>query len=110
MKNKLHRHLVTCRLCQLEQGHYCPALSEKTAQGMRERAKTDPVGFADAVDIAASRAKARDEIIAIKDRCRAAGISESNVRKIRKDYGISAADALEIAIVRKSTREARNGK
>ena len=32
MKNKLHRHLVTCRLCQLEQGHYCPALSEKTAQ------------------------------------------------------------------------------
>lgn len=68
------------------------------------------VGFADAVDIAASRAKARDEIIAIKDRCRAAGINESNVRKIRNDYGISAADALEIAIVRKSTREARNGK
>jgi hypothetical protein len=32
------------------------------------------------------------------------------VRKIRKDYGISAVDALEIAIVRKSTREARNGK
>lgn len=68
------------------------------------------VGFADAVDIAAYRAKARDEIIAIKDRCRAAGISESNVRKIRKDYGISAADALEIAIVRKATREARDGK
>ena len=49
MKNKLHRHLVTCRLCQLEQGHYCPALSEKTAQGMRERAKTDPAGFAEYV-------------------------------------------------------------
>lgn len=45
----LHRHLVTCRLCQLEQGHYCPALSEKTAQGMRERAKSDPVGFAEYV-------------------------------------------------------------
>ena len=45
----LHHHLVTCRLCQLEQGHYCHALSEKTAQGMRERAKTDPVGFAEYV-------------------------------------------------------------
>jgi hypothetical protein len=32
MKNKLHHHLVTCRLCKLEQGHYCHALSEKTAQ------------------------------------------------------------------------------
>lgn len=32
MKNKLHHHLVTCRICQLEQGHYCPVLSEKTAQ------------------------------------------------------------------------------
>lgn len=68
------------------------------------------VGFADAVGIAVSRAKARDEIIAIRDRCREAGVSESNVRKIRKDYGISAADALEIAIVRKATREARDGK
>lgn len=67
------------------------------------------VGFADAVGIAVSRAKARDEIIAIRDRCREAGASESNVRKIRKDYGISAADALEIAIVRKATREARHG-
>ena len=51
MKNKLHHHLVTCRLCQLEQGHYCPALSEKTAQDMRERAKTDPVGFAEYVSL-----------------------------------------------------------
>ena len=49
MKNKLHRHLATCRLCQLEQGHYCPALSESTAQRMRERAKTDPAGFAEYV-------------------------------------------------------------
>jgi hypothetical protein len=49
MKNKLHRHFVTCRLCQLEQGRYCPALSEKTAQGMRERAKSDPAGFAEYV-------------------------------------------------------------
>lgn len=68
------------------------------------------VGFADAVDIAESRAKARDEILAVRDRCREAGITESNVRKIRKDYGISAVDALEIAIVRKTTREARHGK
>ena len=45
----LHRHLVTCRLCQLEQCHYCPALSEKTAQRMRQRAKSDPVGFAEYV-------------------------------------------------------------
>ena len=49
MKNKLHRHLVTCRLCQLEQGHYCPALSEKTAQRMRERAKSSPDEFAEYV-------------------------------------------------------------
>ena len=49
MKNKLHRHLVTCRTCQLEQGHYCPALSESTAQRMRERARSDPVGFAEYV-------------------------------------------------------------
>ena len=49
MALSLHHHLVTCRLCQLEQGHYCPALSEKTAQGMRERAKSDPVGFAEYV-------------------------------------------------------------
>lgn len=39
MKNKLHRHLVTCRLCQLEQGHYCPALSEKTSDRQREVAE-----------------------------------------------------------------------
>ena len=49
MKNKLHRHLVTCRLCQLEQGHYCPALSENTAQRMRERAKSSPDEFAEYV-------------------------------------------------------------
>ena len=49
MALSLHHHLVTCRLCQLEQGHYCPALSEKTAQGMRERAKSDPVEFAEYV-------------------------------------------------------------
>lgn len=49
MALSLHRHLVTCRLCQLEQGHYCPALSEKTAQGMRERAKSDPDEFAEYV-------------------------------------------------------------
>ena len=49
MKNKLHHHLATCRICQLEQGHYCPALSESTAHGMRERAKNDPVGFAEYV-------------------------------------------------------------
>ena len=49
MKNKLHRHLLTCRLCQLEQGHYCPALSENTAQRMRERAKSSPDEFAEYV-------------------------------------------------------------
>lgn len=49
MTVSFHNHLVTCRLCQLEQGHYCPALSEKTAQGMRERAKSDPDGFAEYV-------------------------------------------------------------
>ena len=49
MKNKLHHHLVTCRLCQLEQGHYCPALSEKTARRMRERARSDPDKFAEYV-------------------------------------------------------------
>ena len=49
MALSLHRHLVTCPHCQLEQGHYCPALSEKTAQGMRERAKSDPTGFAEYV-------------------------------------------------------------
>ena len=49
MALSLHRHLVTCRLCQLEQGHYCPALSEKTAQGMRDRAKSDPDEFAEYV-------------------------------------------------------------
>ena len=49
MKNKLHHHLVTCRLCQLEQGHYCHALSENTAQRMRERARSDPDKFAEYV-------------------------------------------------------------
>lgn len=49
MALSLHHHLVTCRLCQLEQGHYCPALSEKTAQGMRDRAKSDPAEFAEYV-------------------------------------------------------------
>ncbi len=49
MKNKLHHHLVTCRLCQLEQGRYCHALSENTAQRMRERARSDPDKFAEYV-------------------------------------------------------------
>lgn len=47
----LHVHLVTCRDCQLEQGHYCPAVSDKTAEQMRERAKTEPDGFAQYVTL-----------------------------------------------------------
>lgn len=49
MKNKLHSHFVTCPHCQLEQDHYCSALSEKTADSMRERRRSDPVGFAEYV-------------------------------------------------------------
>jgi len=45
----LHNHLVTCRQCQLEQGVYCQAVSAKTADSMRDRMQTDPVGFAEYV-------------------------------------------------------------
>jgi len=45
----LHHHLVTCRLCQLEQDQYCKAVPEKTADGMRERRRSDPAGFAEYV-------------------------------------------------------------
>jgi hypothetical protein len=49
MKKTLHGHLVECRLCQLEQGVYCHAVSVKTADSMRDRMQTDPDGFADYV-------------------------------------------------------------
>lgn len=67
------------------------------------------VSFADAIEIAVVRKNARGLVAGIKQRCRQAGVSNSNVYKIRKDYGISANDALEIAVIRKATREARHG-
>lgn len=49
MKKTLHGHLVECRLCQLEQGVYCQAVSVKTADSMRDRMQTDPSEFAEYV-------------------------------------------------------------